>query len=190
MSAVKRKIKLRKLKEYDTIWHPESTVVFKSKKERLVIGRYDGNSLLELDQQTLDLCSEWKFKVDESLLSSGHEEEEEEQSGEEPPQEQSGEEPPQEQSGEEPPQEQSGEEPPQEQSGEEPPQEQSGEEDISKSVLYKSVLDKLEEMVNANNSECNKLLKKIDLLESELVQEKEQRAKLEEKLNGIKNLFK
>ena len=163
MSAVKRKIKLRKLKEYDTIWHPESTVVFKSKKERLVIGRYDGNSLLELDQQTLDLCSEWKFKVDESLLSSGHEEEEEEQSGEEPPQEQS---------------------------GEEPPQEQSGEEDISKSVLYKSVLDKLEEMVNANNSECNKLLKKIDLLESELVQEKEQRAKLEEKLNGIKNLFK
>ena len=172
MSAVKRKIKLRKLKEYDTIWHPESTVVFKSKKERLVIGRYDGNSLLELDQQTLDLCSEWKFKVDESLLSSGHEEEEEEQSGEEPPQEQSG------------------EEPPQEQSGEEPPQEQSGEEDISKSVLYKSVLDKLEEMVNANNSECNKLLKKIDLLESELAQEKEQRAKLEEKLNGIKNLFK
>ena len=35
------KIILKKLKSHDTIWHPESRLVFKSKKDKVVIGRLD-----------------------------------------------------------------------------------------------------------------------------------------------------
>ena len=69
MSNVKRKkIVLKVLKAYNTIWHPESTLVYKSRKERIVIGRLVNNELIELDNEALDLCEEWDMKPDESLL--------------------------------------------------------------------------------------------------------------------------
>ncbi len=68
MSSGKRKIILKKLTGYNTVWHPESTVVFKSEKERLVIGRFVDKELIPLDQECLELCDEWSFKPDESLL--------------------------------------------------------------------------------------------------------------------------
>ena len=40
MSTQKRKITLKKLSALNTVWHPESGLVFKSQKERLVIGSY------------------------------------------------------------------------------------------------------------------------------------------------------
>ena len=80
---VKRKIVLKKLSAYNTVWHPESTVVFKSQKERLVIGRLVNNVLIQLDQECLDLCDKWNFKPDESLLCEEEEEEEEEVAKEE-----------------------------------------------------------------------------------------------------------
>jgi chaperonin cofactor prefoldin len=64
----KRKIILKKLTGYNTVWHPESTVVFKSEKERIVIGRFVDKELIPLDQECLELCDEWSFKPDESLL--------------------------------------------------------------------------------------------------------------------------
>jgi len=68
MSSGKRKIILKKLTGYNTVWHPESTVVFKSEKERLVIGRFFDKEVIPLDQECLELCDEWSFKPDESLL--------------------------------------------------------------------------------------------------------------------------
>ena len=77
MSSAKRKLVLKKLNSHNTIWHPESTLVFKSQKERLVIGRYVDDQLIPLDDDALDLCDEWKFNPDESLLETGNEEDEE-----------------------------------------------------------------------------------------------------------------
>ena len=46
MSSAKNKIVLKKLKELNTIWHPESTLVFKSSTEKIVIGRYENEKLV------------------------------------------------------------------------------------------------------------------------------------------------
>lgn len=70
MSSSNKKLVLKKLKEHNTIWHPESTVVFKSQNERLVIGRYVDGNLIPLDEIALERCEEWNFKPDESLLEA------------------------------------------------------------------------------------------------------------------------
>jgi hypothetical protein len=70
MSTVKKRIILKKLNEFKTIWHPESTLVFKSQKERLVIGRYVDGELIQLDDTAIDLCEEFNFFPDESLLET------------------------------------------------------------------------------------------------------------------------
>ena len=85
MSSVKRKIVLKGLKALNTIWHPESTLVFKSKKERKVIGRYVDGEMIPLDDESLQLCVKWRFKYDESLVEEeegdeGDEGDEEEES--------------------------------------------------------------------------------------------------------------
>ena len=68
MSTQKRKITLKKLSALNTVWHPESGLVFKSQKERMVIGSYVDGKLVDLDDEALTLCEEWNFKPDESLL--------------------------------------------------------------------------------------------------------------------------
>ena len=77
----KRKIRLKNLKEHQTIWHPESTLVYKSRKERVVIGRYVDDELIPLDDEALELCEEWNMKPDESLLESRSSPDEDEKSG-------------------------------------------------------------------------------------------------------------
>lgn len=81
----RKKIILKPLKKLGTIWHPESTLVYKSRKERVVIGRFEDEELIPLDDIALELCLEWKMKADESLLEAGSEEEE----GEEEPSDES-----------------------------------------------------------------------------------------------------
>ena len=83
MSSIKRKIVLKKLTSHDTIWHPESTLVFKSHNERLVIGRYDNNEIIPLDDEAMELCDEWNFKPDESLIQDNDEEQEDQEDDEE-----------------------------------------------------------------------------------------------------------
>ena len=68
MSEAKRKIVLKKLAAHKTIWHPESTLVFKSQKERLVIGRLEEGELIALDDQCVSLAEEWSFNIDETLI--------------------------------------------------------------------------------------------------------------------------
>ena len=82
MSA-KRKIVLKKLTSHDTIWHPESSLVFKSHNERLVIGRYDNNEIIPLDDEAMELCDEWNFKPDESLIQDNDEDQEDQEDQEE-----------------------------------------------------------------------------------------------------------
>jgi hypothetical protein len=78
MSSAK-KITLKKLKELNTIWHPESTLVFKSSEEKVVIGRYEDGELIPLDETSLELCSKWKFKYDKDLVEEDENEEDETQ---------------------------------------------------------------------------------------------------------------
>ena len=68
MSSSSKKIVLKKLNTHNTIWHPESSLVFKSQKDRLVIGRYVDDKIIPLDEEALSLCETWKFKPDESLF--------------------------------------------------------------------------------------------------------------------------
>ena len=79
MSAAKRKLRLVKLKKYNTIWHPDSTLVFKSQKERFVIGRLVDKELVPLDDEAIELADQWKLKIDESLLESESEEKDSEE---------------------------------------------------------------------------------------------------------------
>ena len=73
MSDSSKKIVLKKLPAHNTIWHPESTLVFKSQKERLVIGRYVDDEIIPLDDLSINLCETWKFKPDESLFEGENE---------------------------------------------------------------------------------------------------------------------
>jgi len=73
MSTSSKKIVLKKLNTHNTIWHPESTLVFKSQKDRLVIGRYVDDKIIPLDEEALSLCETWKFKPDESLFEGEEE---------------------------------------------------------------------------------------------------------------------
>lgn len=74
-----KKITLKKLKELNTIWHPESTLVFKSSEEKVVIGRFEDGELIPLDETSLELCSKWKFKYDKDLVEEDENEEDETQ---------------------------------------------------------------------------------------------------------------
>ncbi len=53
---------LKKLKPLDKFWHPESTLVFKSKDEKVVIGRYKNDEFFNIDDTCKKLCKKWKFK--------------------------------------------------------------------------------------------------------------------------------
>ena len=88
MSASAKKIVLKKLNSHNTIWHPESTLVFKSQKDKLVIGRYVNDEIIPLDDVALTLCETWKFKPDESLFDDEDNEKDEPEPSDEEPTEQ------------------------------------------------------------------------------------------------------
>lgn len=77
-SSTKNKIVLKKLKDTDNVWHSESTLVFKSSKDKVVIGRYSEKEIIPLDDVCLELCSKWKFKYDKDLVEVEEDEDEEE----------------------------------------------------------------------------------------------------------------
>lgn len=68
-----------KLKKYgDTIWHPESRLVFKSRKDKCVVGRLNEKEDLVVDDKMLELSDQWNFKVDPDIVESAEESAEEE----------------------------------------------------------------------------------------------------------------
>lgn len=90
MSEAKRKIVLKKLAAHKTIWHPESTLVFKSQKERLVIGRLEEGELIALDDKCVSLAEEWSFNIDETLLQDESDDDNQEESDKEDTEESEG----------------------------------------------------------------------------------------------------
>ena len=55
----KKRVLLKKLAKHDAMWHPDSRLVFKSKKDKLVIGRLDEeNKLVRADELTWELCEQ------------------------------------------------------------------------------------------------------------------------------------
>jgi len=52
---------LRKHKEIDKLWHKESGFVFRSAKERVVIGKCVDNKLVDLTEQDVEECRIWGF---------------------------------------------------------------------------------------------------------------------------------
>ena len=66
-----------KLKKYgDTLWHPESRLVFKSRKEKLVVGRLDDKEELIVDDKMVELSDNWNFKLDPDIVESAEESDE------------------------------------------------------------------------------------------------------------------
>ncbi len=82
MSDTKRKIILKKLSALNTIWHPETTLVFKSQNDRLVIGRYVNCEVIPLDEEAILLCNEWNFKPDPTIIPDEGDQGEEESDAE------------------------------------------------------------------------------------------------------------
>ena len=69
-----KKVVLKKLKELGKIWHDDSRLVFKSETEKLVIGRYEDNKFIPLDNEAVIRCKTWNFKYDPSIEVEGLEE--------------------------------------------------------------------------------------------------------------------
>ena len=67
------KVVLKKLKQIDKIWHPDSTLVFKSIDDKKVIGRFCDNEFISLDDVALDLCEKWNFTYDPDLVDEEEE---------------------------------------------------------------------------------------------------------------------
>lgn len=68
MSTKQIKYKKLKIGDNERLWHQESTLVFKSQQDRIVIGRFDGKEYIHLDEKTLELCEQFNFKCDPSLV--------------------------------------------------------------------------------------------------------------------------
>ena len=70
--------KLRVHKVLQRPWHKTSGLVFKSKDERVVIGRMEGDDFVDLDDVTIDLAANWEFQLDPTLVDEEESEEAEE----------------------------------------------------------------------------------------------------------------
>ena len=82
--STKNKISLKKLPEFNTVWHEESAVVFKSAKELVIVGKLVNKKITPLQEEDIQLCDKYRFKyqVPEDVEEEGEEEEEEVGEGE------------------------------------------------------------------------------------------------------------
>lgn len=75
MASKPSKTFLKKHKKTGNIYDPETFLVFKSISDKTVIGRMDDDEFVSLDQDCLDLCEQYNFKYDESLVEAEETEE-------------------------------------------------------------------------------------------------------------------
>ena len=82
--STKNKISLKKLPEFNTVWHEESALVFKSAKELVIVGKLVNKKITPLQEEDIQLCDKYRFKyqVPEDVEEEGEEEEEEVGEGE------------------------------------------------------------------------------------------------------------
>jgi len=81
-SPVKKEVNtvLRKNKAIDMLWHSSTGMVFKSAKERIVIGKCENDKILPLTKDDIEVCMAHSFAYEE--INSDSEEEEEKISNE------------------------------------------------------------------------------------------------------------
>ena len=180
-----RKIVLKKNKTIDKIWHPDSTLVFKSSEEKLVIGRLENGQVIPLDDIAVELCEEWKFKYDETLLEQSEQEgdENDEEENEEENEETQSEEPSNE---EHPNQETHNEEHP----IKEPTSQNEVVIDSMFSALQSRVLSTilaLEEKIRIQTQEMSSIKKELEDTHTEL---KSTKTELEDTRNKLQNIKK
>jgi hypothetical protein len=185
MSSAKTKITLKKNKEINKIWHQESTLVFKSAEEKVVIGRYTDDELIPIDSEALSLCEEWGFKYDKSLVEEEQDEEEQEQDEEDQEQEEE--------------QEQVQETPTKEVKQEVVKPEVVKPEVVKPEVVKPEVVKQTEsnsdfkDLTDKYNKSLNQLFngltERIKILESELRESRTSEESLRTKLNKLKSMF-
>ena len=74
---------LRKNKKLDKLWHPETGLVFKSAKERTVVGKCVDDKLIDLTEEDIEECRKWGFSfvpLDEDEDDEGDESSDDEKS--------------------------------------------------------------------------------------------------------------
>ena len=72
-----KKITLKIFKPLNTIWHEDSKLVFKSRTEHVVIGKWIDENLKKLSSKDVDECGKLKFKYDGNQVIAEEEEKEE-----------------------------------------------------------------------------------------------------------------
>jgi hypothetical protein len=78
-----KKLSLKKLAEFNTVWHEETGMVFKSQKEIIVVGKLVNKQIVPLSESDITTCEKYKFKYE--VTEPVEEEEEEEEVEEEAP---------------------------------------------------------------------------------------------------------
>jgi hypothetical protein len=81
MSSTVKKVSLKKLSEFNTVWHEETGMVFKSQKEIIVIGKLVNKQIIPLTDVDVTICDKFKFKYE--ITAPVEEEEVEEEEAEE-----------------------------------------------------------------------------------------------------------
>jgi hypothetical protein len=90
--STKNKISLKKLPEFNTVWHEESALVFKSAKELVIVGKLVNKKIVPLQEEDIQLCDKYRFKYQALVEEEDAVEEEEEVVAEENGEEGEGEE--------------------------------------------------------------------------------------------------
>ena len=69
----KKRIVIRLNKDIDKYWNPETKMVFKSKEEKVVVGKYDDDEIQKLTDGDIETCKKYCFKYE--IMEEGIEDE-------------------------------------------------------------------------------------------------------------------
>ena len=81
--STKNKISLKKLSEFNTVWHEESALVFKSAKELVIVGKLVNKQIMPLEEADIHVCDKYRFKYQVAVVEEDGEEEEVDEGDEE-----------------------------------------------------------------------------------------------------------
>lgn len=58
------KLILRNNKKLGVLWHPSTSLVFKSKNERIVVGKVESDTVVDLSEDDIDVCKKYGFRYE------------------------------------------------------------------------------------------------------------------------------
>lgn len=174
--VLKRNKKLQELKP-GSLWHPETGLVLESNANRSVIGKYveDDNEFTDLNEDMIEVCEQYGFKYDESLLQGTAEETAEETVEEEEVEEGQGEEEEEEKETEE--------------TKEEVVPTTTGESLVNFDSLYESFGKEVRTLLGNSESELRSLREENETLKKELEEKTKEADAASKKMAQLKALF-